>query len=61
MDTNYYNKYLKYKEKYLKLKFQHGGIITKTVIMRDTNNNYVVLLDNNTFLKVNVLDVNLSQ
>ncbi len=61
MDTNYYSKYLKYKEKYLKLKFQHGGIITKTVIMRDTNNNYVVLLDNNTFLKFNLLDVNLAQ
>ncbi len=61
MDTNYYNKYLKYKEKYLKLKFQQGGVITKTVITRDTNNNYVVLLDNNTFLKFHLSNVDLSQ
>jgi hypothetical protein len=61
MDTSYYKKYLKYKEKYLKLKFQQGGVITKTVITRDMQNNYVVLLDNHIFLKFHLSNVNLSQ
>ena len=59
MNNIYYNKYLKYKQKYLSLKLQKGGKIMQTIIYKK-DNTYYAELDGCEFLSFNLDNINLN-
>ena len=58
--TDYYQKYLKYKQKYVGLKMQLGGTIVDIVVLKE-DKTYVTYLDRNKFLKFNLDEMNLDE
>jgi hypothetical protein len=59
METNYYSKYLKYKNKYIQLKEQIGGTIVKIENCKGINNDYNKILsyNNNNNKKINICTI----